>query len=30
MEKRHAKRCDATEGNYAAQGLPMPDLPWGI
>jgi hypothetical protein len=29
MEKRHAKRCDATEGKYAAQGLPMPDLPWG-
>jgi hypothetical protein len=29
MEKRHAKRCAATEGKYAAQGLPIPDLPWG-
>jgi hypothetical protein len=28
MGKRHAKRCAATEGKYAAQGLPMPDLPW--
>ena len=29
MEKRHAKRRAVTAGKYAAQGLPMPDLPWG-
>jgi hypothetical protein len=29
MAKRHAKRRAVTEGKYAAQGLPMPDLPWG-
>lgn len=29
MEKRHAKRCAATEGKDAAQDLPMPDLPCG-
>ena len=28
-EKRRAKRCARPEGRYAAQGLPMPGLPWG-